>query len=123
MKTLLALIAAFAATTLVVNSAAAEVPAQLLRPDGKPADQTKKVKVFILMGQSNMVGMGDILPADKQGTLTALTTTEKKYPYLVDDAGQWTVRKDVHVEGVFCEDFNVPIPVWLLLHCSWATAR
>ncbi len=32
----------------------------ILKPDGKPADQTKKVKVFILMGQSNMVGMGDI---------------------------------------------------------------
>ena len=32
----------------------------ILKPDGRPADQTKKVKVFILMGQSNMVGMGDI---------------------------------------------------------------
>jgi len=32
----------------------------ILKPDGKPADQKKKVKVFILMGQSNMVGMGDI---------------------------------------------------------------
>jgi hypothetical protein len=59
-----------------------------MRPDDKPADQTKKVKVFILMGQSNMVGMGDILPADKPGTLTTLTKTEKKYPYLLDDAGQ-----------------------------------
>ena len=96
MKTPLILFAAFAATTLVVNSAAAEVPAQLLRPDGRLADQTKKVKVFILMGQSNMVGTGDILPADKQGTLTTFTTTEKKHPYLVDEAGQWTARKDVH---------------------------
>ena len=41
-----------------------------------------------------MVGMGDILPADKPGTLTTLTTTGKKYPCLVDDAGQWSVRKD-----------------------------
>lgn len=38
--------------------AAAEQP--IAKHDGKPADQTKKVKVFILMGQSNMVGMGDI---------------------------------------------------------------
>ena len=89
-------IAALAATVLIATSAAAEVPAQLTKPDGKPADQTKKVKVFILMGQSNMVGMGDILPGDKPGTLTTLTTDGKKYPYLVDDAGQWTVRKDVH---------------------------
>lgn len=32
----------------------------IVRPDGKPADQSKKGKVFILMGQSTMVGMGDI---------------------------------------------------------------
>ena len=57
--------AGLAAATLVLNSAAAEFPAPLTRPDGKPADQAKKVKVFILMGQSNMVGMGDIQPGDK----------------------------------------------------------
>jgi alpha-galactosidase len=33
---------------------------ELKRPDGQAADQSKKVKVFVLMGQSNMVGMGDI---------------------------------------------------------------
>ncbi len=32
----------------------------LKRPDGKPADQSQKVKVFVLLGQSNMVGMGDL---------------------------------------------------------------
>jgi alpha-galactosidase len=69
---------------------------QLSRPDGKPADQTKKVKVFILMGQSNMVGMGDIEPEGTNGTLTTLVRKEKRYPFLVDDAGAWTVRKDVH---------------------------
>ena len=50
----LALLALAPLTTL---TAADQV---LLKPDGKAADQTKKVKVFILMGQSNMVGMGDI---------------------------------------------------------------
>ncbi len=69
---------------------------KLTRPDAKAADMTKPVKVFILMGQSNMVGMGDINPADKPGTLTTLTNTEKRYPFLLDDAGQWTVRKDVY---------------------------
>lgn len=84
-------------TTAAIILLALHAPASdISAPDGKPADQTKKVKVFILMGQSNMVGMGDILPADKPGTLTTLTTTGKKYPYLVDDAGQWTVRKDVY---------------------------
>lgn len=77
-------------------SVASAAPPEITRPDGKSADHTKKVKVFILMGQSNMVGMGDIEPADKPGTLTTLTKTEKKYPYLLDDAGQWTVRQDVY---------------------------
>jgi len=30
------------------------------RPDGKPADMTKPVKVFIMMGQSNMLAMGNV---------------------------------------------------------------
>ncbi len=41
-------------------AAATPVPANLPRPDGKPGDATKPVKVYILAGQSNMVGMGDI---------------------------------------------------------------
>jgi alpha-galactosidase len=36
------------------------VPAELPRPDGKPADATKPVKVYILAGQSNMVGFGTL---------------------------------------------------------------
>jgi hypothetical protein len=40
------------------GASAAPVPATLPRPDGKPADMTKKVKVYILAGQSNMVGFG-----------------------------------------------------------------
>lgn len=80
---------------MLASSASAADPV-VKAPDEKAGDQTKKVKVFILMGQSNMVGMGDINPADKPGTLTTLTKTEKKYPFLLDDAGNWTVRKDVY---------------------------
>ncbi len=40
--------------------AGADVPGQLPDPDGKPGDSTKPVKVYILAGQSNMVGMGDL---------------------------------------------------------------
>ncbi len=50
--TLLALAAA--------NLSVAEVPSELPDPDGKPGDVTKPVKVYLLAGQSNMVGMGDI---------------------------------------------------------------
>jgi hypothetical protein len=39
---------------------AADVPANLPDPDGKPGDAAKPVKVYILAGQSNMVGMGNI---------------------------------------------------------------
>ncbi len=66
---------------------------QLPKPDGKPADMTKPVKVFILMGQSNMVGMGKI--AGGEGSLENAVKTKNLYPYLVDDAGQWSERKDV----------------------------
>jgi hypothetical protein len=86
--------ASFAGVSFAQEKPAA-APHEIKRPDDKPADQTKKVKVFILMGQSNMVGMGDINPADKPGTLTTLTKTEKKYPFLLDETGEWTVRKDV----------------------------
>ena len=39
------------------------IPRELPRPDGKPGNATKPVKVYILAGQSNMVGMGDITGA------------------------------------------------------------
>jgi hypothetical protein len=64
-------------------------------PDGQPADMTKPVKVFILMGQSNMLGAGKIADATKDGTLEHATKTSGLYPYLVDDAGNWTERKDL----------------------------
>jgi hypothetical protein len=65
----------------------------IARHDGKAADMTKPVQVFILMGQSNMVGMGRI--AGKNGSLEYAVKEKKKYPYLVDDAGAWLERKDV----------------------------
>lgn len=76
-------------------SFAQKTPDANLKPDDKPADHTKKVKVFILMGQSNMVGMGDLKPETAKGTLTYLTKAEKKYPWLVD-GDRWTERKDVY---------------------------
>jgi hypothetical protein len=68
---------------------------KLPRPDAKPADLTKPVKVFILLGQSNMLGMGEVDPEATKGTLEYLTKNEKRYPHLLDDAGNWTARSDV----------------------------
>jgi alpha-galactosidase len=39
---------------------AADVPSQLPDPDGKPGNTNKPVKVYILAGQSKMVGMGNL---------------------------------------------------------------
>ena len=68
---------------------------QLPKPDTKPADVKKPVKVFILLGQSNMVGMGEVGPETTRGTLEYLTKKEKRYPHLLDDAGSLTARSDV----------------------------
>jgi alpha-galactosidase len=74
---------------------AQECPTSLPRPDSKPADQTKKVKVFILFGQSNMLGFGRVGPKETKGSLEYMIKEKGKYGFLVDDAGKWTVRKDV----------------------------
>ena len=90
----------FAISALLTNSVLAQTDS-LPDPDGKPADMTKKVKVFIIMGQSNTLEMGKV-KGDQEGTLEYATKTEKLYPYMVDDSGKWTVRKDVrnvHVMG------------------------
>jgi alpha-galactosidase len=67
----------------------------LPRPDGKPADHTKKVKVFILLGQSNMLGFGRVGPKDVKGSLEYMVHEKGKYGFLVDADGKWTTRKDV----------------------------
>lgn len=54
----------------------------------------KPVKVYILMGQSNMVGMGSVT-GDKEGSLEKAVKQEKLYPYLVDASGNWAQRDDV----------------------------
>ena len=83
-------IAALALSSLATVSAA-EQP--IPRPDGKPADMTKPVQVFILLGQSNMVGLGKVKGSEI--SLEHAVKENKKYQYLVDDAGAWTERKDV----------------------------
>jgi len=54
------LLAAMVMMLLVIPAAAKKIPAQLPDPDTKPPAANKPVKVYILSGQSNMVGMGDI---------------------------------------------------------------
>ncbi len=71
-----------------------ELPEVWPDPDGKAADMSKPVQVYILLGQSNMLGFGK--PQVLQGIAA------EKYPYLVDDVGEWTIRKDVRNVRVMC---------------------
>ena len=82
-------LATLACAALSLPVGADEARAPLPDPDGRPADMSKPVQVYILMGQSNMLGAGNI------GKLSGVVKSKRKYPYLVDEAGNWTVRKDV----------------------------
>jgi hypothetical protein len=86
---------AMAIALLALPARAREIPAQLPDPAVKRPDPSKPVKVFILLGQSNMLGFGKSTPEDKNGTLSYAVKTKKKYPHLVDDQGNWTKRNDV----------------------------
>lgn len=80
--------------------------ADLPDPDGKPADMSKPVQVFIIMGQSNTLEMGKVTP--NLGEL---------YPFLVDDTGKETVRQDVRNVSVMEKrgNMNVYRNEWLTL--------
>jgi len=84
------------AVAFVGSTLAHEKPIDLPQPDDKPGAVAKPIQVFVLMGQSNMVGMGDIGPETAKGTLTHLTRIDKKYPWLVGSGNKWTERKDVY---------------------------
>ena len=61
---LLAVLAAGLPRASAAEKVDANPKPQLSKPDGKPADMSKPVQVFILMGQSNMVGLGKIAGQD-----------------------------------------------------------
>ena len=61
----------------------------------------KKIKVFILLGQSNMVGMGKVDGADTEGTLEHAVKTKNLYQYLVDDNQEWKDVIDPRVRNLF----------------------
>src|SRR6188768_1494367 len=87
---------ALAAVVAVAGTGFAQDAAKALpRPDDKPADHSKKVKVFILLGQSNMLGFGRVGPKETKGSLEYMIKEQGKYGFLMDDAGKWTTRKDV----------------------------
>lgn len=82
---------------LLTSTAIAEDASRLPDPDGKSADMSRPVQVYLLLGQSNMLGFGKVNPkkGDPEGSLTHAVNQKKLYPYLIDDDGHWTERKDV----------------------------
>jgi len=66
-------LAAIVITSIVFSAAAKDIPSLLPDPDGKPGDATKPVTVYILAGQSNMVGMGDLGGAKNMFTAVYLS--------------------------------------------------
>lgn len=105
-----------------------EIPAILPASDGTPANQTKPVKVYVMLGQSNMLGFGRVEPKDTKGTLEYLVHTKGMYTHLVDDAGNWITRQDVRYVHVMdqrgvdyrdLEKFGVVRNEWLVPNKSF----
>ena len=97
LKVATAVLAACAAT------AAAQAPPGAIKADRAQQQQQQQqpkspngpVQVFILMGQSNMLGEGHIA-GDVNGTLEFAVRNESKYQYLVNQStGNWSVSETV----------------------------
>ena len=83
-----------------ITSAADKLPV----PDGKPADMSQPVQVFLIMGQSNTLEMGKVTPE-----------LGKKYSFLADDAGAWTTRKDVRNVSVMVGKHGIYRNDWMTI--------
>jgi len=75
-------------------ASAGDVPAQLPDPDGKPGNPARPVKVYILAGQSNMVGMGNLSGARCRYTGVYLTAdpAAPKGPMTIYPVGNYRIR-------------------------------
>eukprot|EP00051_Salpingoeca_urceolata_P026277 m.476708 g.476708 ORF g.476708 m.476708 type:complete len:357 (+) comp20622_c0_seq1:1351-2421(+) len=79
------------------------------------------VQVYILMGQSNMLGEGKISPVTKNGTLEYAVHTEGRYPYLWNKANNsWAVRDDVRYTFIMGSG-NASFEKSKLEHNEWMT--
>jgi autotransporter-associated beta strand protein len=84
------------------------VPYPLPDPNTSTGATNKRVKVYIMSGQSNMVGMGTMNGTiDK--SLATYTGSGKKFPDLVNASGGWTTRKDVRYRGVISDITNAEL--------------
>jgi len=77
-------------TLTVASAEALELPGTTVQDAGN----AQPVQVYILMGQSNMVGAGKVA-GNEDGRLEHAVKQEGEYPYLLNDEGSWATRQDV----------------------------
>jgi hypothetical protein len=77
----------------LVSLARAQEPSRLA--EARPAAPQRPVQVFVMLGQSNMLGFGRVGPAELKGSLENLIKTQGKYGFWKREDGSWVVRDDV----------------------------
>lgn len=85
-------------------------------PDPDPLDTgvgDRPVKVYIMAGQSNMVGFGTV-SGEPSSTLESMTLRQNTFPNLIDGSGDWTTRADVRYRGVIADVANTLLSPGLL---------
>lgn len=90
-----------AATFTNPNSSAETSSIPYPLPDPVSTDKgnvTKPVKVYIMAGQSNMVGIGYVNGG--AGSLDTIAKKENKFPNLVNASNAWLTRNDVVYKGL-----------------------
>ncbi len=105
-----------------------EIPRQLPATDGAPAEHSKPVQVYVMLGQSNMLGFGRVDSKELKGSLEYFVREKAMYRHLADSAGQWLTRHDVRYVHVMdqrgvdfrnLEQFGVVRNEWLVPNKSF----
>lgn len=74
------------------------IPYPLPAYDGSSGNPSKPVKVYIMSGQSNMFGYGQVTGSGP-GTLNTMVNSEGKFPNL-RSGGNWVTRSDVYMHAI-----------------------
>ena len=79
---------------------------------------TGPVQVFIMLGQSNMLGFGTVGDPETPGTLEYLMEKQGKYPHLKDADGKWVQSKNVRYVQNMCKQgkMNILSNEWLSIN-------
>jgi alpha-galactosidase len=85
-------LAGIMASIHVLAAQAATIPLNLPKPDDKPGNPKKPIKVYILAGQSNMVGMGNITGAQPPYPTVYLSADPAIIPGLMPVGGSAIAR-------------------------------